>query len=915
MSHGGWYLDNQLYGNKFTSVSLHYNTIFTATTDYVTEANLLAGVTKNVDLAVTRKKSDVELYENSYTHLEWKRLGGENVKFYDAQGNKLGVIANAEAAKEFNEEYDEEGYSIRPLLNSLIQDDFNVAITNEYSDFGSDAGSFWNSFKTSIPTNRYMQNIYARMKANYDASEKDLKEKVNKSFIASALQSMNNMMAGSSGFINKMNKYQNANLMLQGSRFTFYNGTGISFGTLGLKITLFPKWENGKFKTVNAQLEEIYPYVVGNIEPVDGTMIEDGLNEIREMFKKDGKRKEFDPETKALMSTFMKFQMPPAGYEPGLQYLDAVNKGTLKLKIGPYYSISDLVIRDMQLNFSKYMVKNPMAGKAVGNDPGSIRGGLEADSLYSPLYCEVNIMLQPCSKFTSDKLKEFVSGAWRKSDIGYLNKTIRDGLRNEIKKSVNRYNPDEKVRSVRNKVDNMIKKVNTAVTNAIKSQEERKVVDNEKTEELRQKFQELTQEERDKIYNNLRPLLSEYLQAPGRSEEEVNAMVENIIENTDTNNLVGLVGSNEKVWTYEDDLFTSLAQSNPDKTAEEIFSSITSENKEESFSENSIITGAMKDAAANELVLLGKIDSKEHAIANYEYREEQKCLRELSDTSIEMMANALNATKLDNGSYIIDGEIFNTEEELKQKAIVTAYKDGADAKISYILKTQINTYESTQNSIAALSSAQDATANWEYKTAGQIIFDSESDNSKKTVNYQNTVATLQNNSALSEEEKATAIKNYLDTISVVDKVTIAATLRDKAEADHQETLNAEANLNSLKTQALNAAIKDGVITYDTLKKTGWVNNSGNFTTEFYNASIDDVVSQVTSADISKYTQADQKKQKEMWEDWKNNETYGTDVIKGEQDKLAEKQREENNYLDLEKLISDSLGVNEGLNFK
>ena len=107
---------------------------------------------------------------------------------------------------------------------------------------------------------------------------------------------------------------------------------------------------------------------------------------------------------------------------PNRQQYDIIQQGTLKLKIGSLYSISNLVCNDANLVFSRQMVK-------LKNQNGNIE--------LSPLYCDVAISLRPVSKYSEKLLKSLVS---RKRDTHLdKEKDINDSLKKEIKSIKEQY--------------------------------------------------------------------------------------------------------------------------------------------------------------------------------------------------------------------------------------------------------------------------------------------------------------------------------------------------------------------------------------------------------------------------------------------------------------------------------------------
>ena len=304
-------------------------------------------------------------------------------------------------------------YCKLPLCRSIINQDFQVTVTNEWTGFGGDEiGSFWNSMRPKAP--------YAKIFAEA------LQDMVGKSAqFENAGQAAGDNVAATVGRISKIfteaaaggysaqAKYLARALDVKGTRFTYYTGTGTDFGSnFGMKFTIFPTInrydtlsdrhgvnKDKQYLTVTDQLIGLLPYAVGDYVPV--------------------KFKALGQDVEDFVSTVMAWQTPPAGFEADIKDVDLIQKGTLKLRIGPYYAIENLVISNISINESKEMVKDPFGSGKI-----------------SPLFAEVNIMLRPASKYSTVSLERFISG---RASAGYMSQSAegRDGgILNEMKRSL-----------------------------------------------------------------------------------------------------------------------------------------------------------------------------------------------------------------------------------------------------------------------------------------------------------------------------------------------------------------------------------------------------------------------------------------------------------------------------------------------
>lgn len=326
---------------------------------------------------------------------------------------------------------DDEGsdhpYAKEPLIRAIVSDDFNVSIANTWSDFGGDMlGQMWGSVKTLAPYADVAEQAIQSALESYRNSSPETKSKVEGSGVASAMHHVLEKIGSHPGTITD---YLNRSLVVQGTRFSYYNGTGVSFGNLMMKFTVFPKWEGNKFITVNRQINDLYPYLVGRFEQ--------------------------ESSLPAGLENYIGWQKPPAGFKANLKDVDVVQEGTLKLKYGPYYSITNLVCENATFNFSKQMTKTPTLNnpyeaelnsnsQIVYRDNGgqivyNAATGEIPDSIISPLYCDVTIQLRPATKFSDISLRKFVLGLNSMNTIKETNNTLKKNLKAEKEYLQNQY--------------------------------------------------------------------------------------------------------------------------------------------------------------------------------------------------------------------------------------------------------------------------------------------------------------------------------------------------------------------------------------------------------------------------------------------------------------------------------------------
>lgn len=408
----GWYYDRQL-NDPLTSISLHPN-----------------------------KELDKETGE-------WVAIG------FDENGNKRGD------GEQFKRDtgYVGQGYRLKPIAKAILSEDFTVSIANNWSNVnGGDAiTGIWGGLRTIAP---YIPMIEPALDSIISTSKKDNTSQP----VTTKFKDAIGALAGKSkNLIDKINPHLNEQLIVQGTRFAYYAGSGTAFGNLGMKFTLFPMFEDGVFKSVVEQAKDILDYSNGKYREDDLSMIkaiagiwattfydtaekvtefmnensgkfDDWANKLIEGRKNDKIQEKVTQVTGEFMDLLNRtgnkatniaddisrlitdrgligWQSAPGGYVPSYRDINEAIEGTLKLRIGTHYSISSLLCQDATLNFSKVMVKDPFTGNI------------------SPLYCDVALTLTPASKFANQRLEEFIGA--KNSKNPYYN-TIAKDLRNRL---------------------------------------------------------------------------------------------------------------------------------------------------------------------------------------------------------------------------------------------------------------------------------------------------------------------------------------------------------------------------------------------------------------------------------------------------------------------------------------------------
>lgn len=286
------------------------------------------------------------------------------------------------------DERDSQGYGKEAIASAILSQDFNVDIATNWQNFGADPiNSMWTQQQSFAPYADYFSSALKEIADKTDswmASESGEHSKVS-NFVA-------NGMGTVAGFFQKgmdRNKeYLYRGLHVQGTKFAYFGGTGVSFDSFSMEFTILATHINGKWLTVYDQLQKIMPYFIGDFVPVNigdkvvGSTIQEFLQD------------------------FAAWEMPPGGFRPDLVNQDtdrAFNnkpkKGTMKLRIGSYFSMTNLVISSCQLSFSKTMVKNPESSDVF-----------ETGQDYSPYSCQVKLSFKSGIQYSINSLRAAISG-------------------------------------------------------------------------------------------------------------------------------------------------------------------------------------------------------------------------------------------------------------------------------------------------------------------------------------------------------------------------------------------------------------------------------------------------------------------------------------------------------------------------
>lgn len=283
-------------------------------------------------------------------------------------------------------------YSVYPLVRALITDDFSYSINNNFSDFsgGNPIESIFNSLKP-----------YAGILGKFGKGVQKAREstKGENNYGSTWVEWGDKILGWAGKLAENGSKVLNSALMVQGTRFTYYNGTQFNVNNLELKYVKFSDWtekisESGtttyEFVPVTEYIKSLNWYVMGKYHPVATTFFEKLLgNNIGAMLDEQ-------------VREYVGLQSPPAGFSMSCKNLDNMLKGTLRLNIGGRYALANLVIKNMNVNLSKVQAKDP-------------RTGHEGETI--PLYAEIVIQLAPASMLIDTTLNSILENGLSKSEI------------------------------------------------------------------------------------------------------------------------------------------------------------------------------------------------------------------------------------------------------------------------------------------------------------------------------------------------------------------------------------------------------------------------------------------------------------------------------------------------------------------
>lgn len=463
----GFYFDNQL-NNPLLTVTLHANTELAK---FVEKGD---GTSPETSLGRYQiiKKSDNSLFNKSIDQIEddqtseefnfddgWVRWGDgvqgqclscilakewnsrhPNDRIYNT--THLSSMAPPNSSTISNDEIDWSGsYGYTPIATAILNEDFQINIQNTWTDVSGN-NTLEDLWRTIQPMGATMAGIapYAQKIAD-NTSGSTSPTAIFKGLVSTGAT----FMAGASQFLNSA-------LVVQGSRFTIYQGTNTDFANLSMKFTLFSDWEKVsneegkpqfKFITVNQKLNRLWPYFQGYYQSLTPEyltfigakfkLLKNHFIKVKNSNLKESSKNGGEEEAKESSSTesngekdwidtakeyidkvldlvkdggkqfaeilpkMVGFQDPPAGFSAINKNIDACQKGTFRLVFGGKYAIDNLVGGTMNVTLSKSVVKIPDT---------SSQDGLK----FAPLSAEVVLNFKCASSFSNKIVSNILEG-------------------------------------------------------------------------------------------------------------------------------------------------------------------------------------------------------------------------------------------------------------------------------------------------------------------------------------------------------------------------------------------------------------------------------------------------------------------------------------------------------------------------
>lgn len=323
-------------------------------------------------------------YLSMSLHANTKIVDGEWVEW---PGEHLEPIDNEKGSKW------SKCYGVQPIARCIMSEDFSYSIVNNFSDYnsGNPVEDLFSAMKPYAPIMEKLGKGLGDAVENTGTLGSDVV-----SWLSKYAKKASGLMKTTGGYLNKA-------LFVQGSRFTYYNGTQFNFNNMEMKFVVFSDYvtTNGvywKFQSVEDYIKTLQPYVMGIYSPYNADFLANT---------------DFQGEAKKFIQEYVGFQDPPGGFHMDTKALGNALQGTLRLNIGGTWAIDNLVIKGMNVSMSRVQAKDP-------EHPGET----------VPLYAEISLQLSPAAAIVDTGYRSIL-------DHGGLGK-LRGQLSSGYSKKLNR---------------------------------------------------------------------------------------------------------------------------------------------------------------------------------------------------------------------------------------------------------------------------------------------------------------------------------------------------------------------------------------------------------------------------------------------------------------------------------------------
>lgn len=264
-------------------------------------------------------------------------------------------------------------YSKTPIAVCLLSEDPTFSVSNRFTDFngGNPIENMFNSVKPYAPL---------LGKISKGIQDSDTKQ----SFGAVFGDIANKAAEWFGDFAGKAEDVLNKALFVQGTRFTYYNGSDFSTGQMEMKFTKFSEYnDKNQFINVAEYINDVLgPYSFGRYRSLSDTGADDKSfgGGMLGMITKE-------------IADYVGLQSPPGGFKMDSKSLHNALFGTLRLNIGGVYAIENLIIKSLTFSFSRSQTKHP-------EKPGET----------VPLYADIVLTLTPASMLTDNSMQKILGG-------------------------------------------------------------------------------------------------------------------------------------------------------------------------------------------------------------------------------------------------------------------------------------------------------------------------------------------------------------------------------------------------------------------------------------------------------------------------------------------------------------------------